>query len=197
MIRSLFHRSRDRALSLSLSPIAREIVKRHLTTLTPQKILNLEQTMKALDRDGVSGDVVECGLNQGGSAVLLALLAKPERRFLGFGTESGMESVMATFRAMGVDVDGRAVALRALAPKTPPDIEPKRTIALAHINCDWPSARQCLEAMASRLGSGGFFVLDDHNQPERCAEIVGNFLAKRREFSLVTAKAHTMMMRNA
>jgi hypothetical protein len=46
MIRSLFHRSRDRALSLSLSPIAREIVKRHLTALTPQKILNLEQTMK-------------------------------------------------------------------------------------------------------------------------------------------------------
>lgn len=89
-------------MSLSLSPVAREIVKRHLTTLTPQKVLNLEQTMKTLDRDSVPGDVFECGLNQGGSAVLLALLAKPERRFLGLGAESGMESVLATFRAMGV-----------------------------------------------------------------------------------------------
>jgi hypothetical protein len=196
MIRSLFHRSRDRALSLSLSPIAREIVKRHLTALTPQKILNLEQMMKALDRDGIPGDVIECGLNQGGSAVLLALLAKPERHFLGFGAESEMESVLGTFRAMGVDVDQRTVALRPLAPKEPPDIEPRRLVALAHINCGWPCARRCLGATAARLGSGGFLVLDDHNQPERYAEIVGNFLADHRDFSLVAAKGHTVLTRN-
>jgi hypothetical protein len=196
MIRSLFHRSRDRALSLSLSPIAREIVKRHLTTLTPQKVLNLEQTMKTLDRDGVSGDVVECGLNQGGSAVLLALLAKPERRFLGFGAESGMDSVLGTFRAMGVDVDGRAVALRPLAAKEPPDIEPRRSLALVHINCDWQCARRCLDATAAGLVAGGFFMVDDHNQPERCAEIVGNFVAEHRGFALVSAKGHTVITRN-
>lgn len=196
MIRSLFHRSRDRALSLSLSPIAREIVKRHLTPLTPQKILNLEQTVKALDRDGIAGDVVECGLNQGGSAVLLALLSKPERRFVGLGAESDMDSVSATFRAMGVEVDGRTVVLRVLMPKAPPDIEPKRSVALAHINCDWPSARQCVEALAERLAPGGFLMLDDHNQPERCSEFVGHFLARHRGFALAPAKAHTVVTRN-
>jgi hypothetical protein len=180
-----------------MSPIAREIVKRHLTALTPQKILNLEQTMKALDRDGISGDVIECGMNQGGSAVLLALLAKPERRFLGFGVESGMESVLGTFRAMGVDVDGRTIELRTLAPKEPPDIEPRRSVALAHINCDWQCARRCLDTAAARLGSGGFLVLDDHNQPERCAEMVGNFLTNHRGFSLSAAKAHTVISRNS
>lgn len=152
--------------------------------------------MKALDRDGVPGDVIECGLNQGGSAVLLALLAQPERRFVGYGAESGMESVMSTFRALGVAVDGRAVALRPLAPKESPDIEPKRGVALAHINCDWSGARRCLDTIAPRLGSGGFLVMDDHNQPERCAEMVGNFLANHRGFFLVAAKAHTVIGRN-
>lgn len=182
-------------MSLSLSPVAREIVKRHLTTLTPQKVLNLEQTMKTLDRDSVPGDVFECGLNQGGSAVLLALLAKPERRFLGLGAESGMESVLATFRAMGVDVDVRTVALRPLT-KEAPDIEPKRSLALMHINCDWQCARRCLEAAVSHLGSGGSLLMDDHNQPERCAEIVSSFLAGHRGFSLIAAKGHTVVTRN-
>jgi hypothetical protein len=184
-------------LSLSLSPVAREIVKRHLTTLTPQKILNLEQTMKTVDRDGIPGDAIECGLNQGGSAVLLALLAKPERRFFGYGAASEMDAVLSTFRALGVDVDGRVVALRTLVPRKPPDIEPKRSVALAHINCDWQtSARHCLDAMGARLSSGGFLMLDDHNQPERCTETVGRFLAEHRGFSLVGAKSHTVITRN-
>lgn len=184
-------------MSLSLSPIAREVVRRHLSTLTPQKILNLEQTMKALDRESIPGDVLECGLNHGGSAVLLALLAKPERRFVGYDVRDSLDDVLDTFRALGVDADGRSVALRVCAPNSAPEIEPKRTLALAHINCDWENcAPLCLETTAAHLSSGGFLMLDDHNQAERCTAVVGNFLVRHGEFSLVGAKAHTVVTRN-
>jgi O-methyltransferase len=184
-------------LSLSLSPIAREVVRRHLSTLTPQKILNLEQAMKTLDRDSIPGDVLECGLNHGGSAVLLALMAKPERRFIGYGMRNNLDDTLATFRSLGVDADGRSVALRVYSPDGAPEIEPKRALALAHINCDWEScAPLCLETTAAHLSSGGFLMLDDHNQSERCTAVVGNFLVRHGEFSLVGAKSHTVVTRN-
>jgi O-methyltransferase len=198
MIRSLFHRSRDRALSLSLSTLAREVAKQHLTTLTPQKLLNLEQTYRMVERKSVAGDVVECGVGLGGSAVLLASLCVPGRRFIGYDSfhEQPLEKVAATLRAFGVDVDGDRVALRHVSGEQSPALETERRIVLLHVNCDWPLGARCLDALAWRLSPGGAAVVDDRNEPSLCSAAVSKFLARERDFSALPGKGSTVLTRN-
>jgi predicted O-methyltransferase YrrM len=199
MIRSLFHRSRDRALALSLSTLAREVSRQHLTALTPQKLLNLEQTYRSIDRQNVFGDVVECGVGLGGSAALLASLSAPNRRFVGYDSfhEQPLEAVAATLRTLGVDVDGGRISLRHVRGDEGPSLEPGRRIGLLHINCDWPAGARCFEALAWRLSIGGAMVVDDRNEPSLCSAAVTKFLAHESGFSAIPGKGSTVLRRNA
>jgi hypothetical protein len=198
MIRSLFHRSRDRALSLSLSALAREVSRQHLTTLTPQKLLNLEQTFRAVERQNVAGDIVECGIGLGGSAALLASLCATGRRFVGYDSfsERPLAVVAATLRMLGVDVDGDRVSLRHVRDDEGPSLEPERRIALLHVNCDWPMGARSLEALGWRLSVGGAVVVDDRNEPSLCSAAVTKFLASESSFSAVPGKGSTVLRRN-
>jgi hypothetical protein len=199
MIRSLFHRSRDRALALSLSVLAREVSRQHLTTLTPQKLLNLEQTFRSIERQNVFGDVIECGVGLGGSATLLASLCTPSRRFVGYDSfrDQPLEAVATTLRSLGVDVDGDRIALRHVRGDDGPSLEPGRRIALLHINCDWPLGARCLEALAWRLSIAGAIVVDDRNEPGLCSAAVAKFLAREGGFSAVPGKGSTVLRRNS
>jgi len=199
MIRSLFHRSRDRALALSLSTLAREVARQHLTTLTPQKLLNLEQTFRIIDRQNVSGDVVECGIGLGGSAALLASLCPPGRRFVGYDSfrEQPLQAVATTLRTLGVEVDADRVALRHVRGDEGPSLEPGRSIALLHVNCDWPLGARCLEALGWRLSVGGMVVVDDRNEPSLCSAAVTKFLVQESGFSAVAGKGSTVLRRES
>ncbi|MGE5538995.1 MAG: TylF/MycF/NovP-related O-methyltransferase [Gemmatimonas sp.] len=198
MIRSLFHRSRDRALSLSLSTLARDVSRQHLTTLTPQKLLNLEQTFRMIDRKGVAGDVVECGVGAGGSAALLASLCVPERRFVGYDSfrDPPLDTVTATLRSFGIDLDGARVALRHTHGDDAPQLESGRRIALLHINCEWPWGARCLDALGWRVVPGGAIVLDDRNEPSLCSAAVSRFLGRERDFAAIPGKGSTVIGRN-
>jgi predicted O-methyltransferase YrrM len=198
MIRSLFHRSRDRALSLSLSALAREVSKQHLTTLTPQKLLNLEQTFRTVDRQNVSGDVVECGVGLGGSAALLASLCGHSRRFVGYDSfrEQPLDRVATTLRMLGIDGDRDRVSLRHVRDDSSPSLESERHIALLHINCDWPLAARSLDALGWRLSLGGMVVVDDRNEPSLCSAAVTKFLVRESGFSIVPGKGSTVLRRN-
>jgi hypothetical protein len=199
MIRSLFHRSRDRALSLSLSALAREVSRQHLTTLTPQKLLNLEQTFRTVDRQNVSGDVIECGVGLGGAAALLASLCAPTRRFVGFDSfrEQPLDGVVATLRSLGVEADGDRVSLRHVAADEGPGLEPGCRVALLHVNCDWPIGARCLDALGWRISVGGVVVVDDRNEPSLCSAAVAKFLARESGFTAVPGRGSTVLRRNA
>src|SRR5205085_4902995 len=63
-----------------LSPTARRVLAEHLTYLTPERLEELERCA----RDAPAGDFLEAGVALGGSAVVLASLMGPERRFHGY-----------------------------------------------------------------------------------------------------------------
>jgi asparagine synthase (glutamine-hydrolysing) len=55
-----------------------------LTFLDEARFDVLRRCLAAADADGVAGDVIEAGVAAGGSAIVLASLARPRRRFAGF-----------------------------------------------------------------------------------------------------------------
>jgi O-methyltransferase len=69
---------------LRLTRTARRVRARHLTYLSPQRLHLLERCAREVEARGVAGDVVEAGVALGGSAILLASLMGPDRRFHGY-----------------------------------------------------------------------------------------------------------------
>ncbi len=72
-----------RRAAATLGPVAREVRQQRLTYLSPRRLRTLERCARSLDRRGVRGDFVECGIALGGSAVLLASLGA-DRAFHGY-----------------------------------------------------------------------------------------------------------------
>lgn len=68
----------------ALSRVARRALAEHLTYLTVDKLRSLEACARAIDREGVPGDVVEAGVALGGSSIVLASTLSPGRRFHGY-----------------------------------------------------------------------------------------------------------------
>jgi asparagine synthase (glutamine-hydrolysing) len=55
-----------------------------LTYLSTTKLRNLEEAVATIEAEGVEGDLVEAGIALGGSGIVLATLAGPDRRFRGY-----------------------------------------------------------------------------------------------------------------
>jgi len=84
MLGTVTHRMANLRAQRSLHPTAREVRARRLTYLTPRRLLDLQSCMATVDAEGVPGDVLECGVALGGSAILLATLMGAERTFHGY-----------------------------------------------------------------------------------------------------------------
>lgn len=67
-----------------LTETAQAVREARLTYLTPAKLHNLERCLERIEAEGVEGDCVEFGVALGGSAILIATLMGPARRFTGF-----------------------------------------------------------------------------------------------------------------
>ncbi|MGW4394119.1 TylF/MycF/NovP-related O-methyltransferase [Amycolatopsis nivea] len=79
-LKSLARRAR-----IALLPAeARAVLRDRLTYLSPEKLARLTGAVQDVMRRGVPGDLLEFGVALGGSAVLLARHATPERQFHGF-----------------------------------------------------------------------------------------------------------------
>ncbi|MDO9352899.1 MAG: TylF/MycF/NovP-related O-methyltransferase [Solirubrobacteraceae bacterium] len=70
------------AIATRLSEVSRQVRRERLTYLPPQKLRSLERLVAALERDGVDGSFIECGVALGGSAIVLAKLG--DRPFAGY-----------------------------------------------------------------------------------------------------------------
>lgn len=83
-ISKLLPRMRNAAAKLSLSSTARSVMKARLTYLSARKLRVLERCARQLDREGIHGAFIECGIALGGSAILLSSLLSPQRNFHGY-----------------------------------------------------------------------------------------------------------------
>lgn len=66
-----------------LSETARRIKEERLTYLPVRKLVRIEAALSEIEKNNVTGDIVEFGVALGGSAILLARAAGKGRRFFG------------------------------------------------------------------------------------------------------------------
>lgn len=183
------------------------------TMLSKERLYALERSIQRIHREGIPGDVAECGTCRGGSAALMALWLKrlkSDRKIYVFDTFEGLppptrddpdydkaaqfvgkchgalEQVQELFRSLGV-LD-RAVFVKGLFQDTLP-VTPLPTLALLHLDGDWyESTRVCLDHLWDRVSPGGIIQIDDYGAWEGCSRAVDEFF---REFG-ITSPLHTI-----
>jgi len=80
---------------------------------------------------------------------------------------------------------GRVELHKGLFEATVPGVLAGRTIAFAHIDCDWyDPVAFCLAEIAPRLSVGGIVVLDDYNDYGGCRTAVDEFTVAHPDFQL-------------
>jgi O-methyltransferase len=155
---------------------------------------HLEELVDAA-RSAPPGDFVEVGVYRGGSAVLLAEVARATgRRLFLFDTFTGIPFRDAVDRhEVGDFSDTSLEMVREAVPDAtfcvgvfpdtmPDDIGP---IALAHVDCDqYRSVHDCCAHLGPRMAPGGVMVFDDPNVLDGASQAVReSFSADRIETS--------------
>jgi len=176
-------------------------------TMIPfSRMKNLYNLATRLEEEGRKGSFVECGVWNGGSAAIIASVAKdnPERQIWLFDSWEGLpapddcdiqctgkkgESGMARgamaavkkilFEKLKLSLD-RIHLAKGWFDKTIPDHRAGiGSIALLHLDCDWyASVKICLEELFSNVVEGGIIVIDDYGEWAGCKKAVDEFLAR-------------------
>lgn len=163
----------------------------------------LYRLTKEIDRLGVDGDIVECGVWNGGTAGIIGSESEksPRRRELWlFDSFQGLPQpkdvdgeraqtrggamvgdpakVMQILGRVGVS-SSRAHIVKGWFQDSFPTVSIAR-IALLHLDCDWyESVKLCLNTFYDRVQSGGFVALDDYGYYPGCKQAVDEFIAAR------------------
>ncbi|MBV9355241.1 MAG: class I SAM-dependent methyltransferase [Chloroflexi bacterium] len=165
------------------------------------RLVSLFRLARTVIREGVPGDVVECGVAQGGTAAVLARAVRASSRtvwlydsFEGLpppeavdgaaagqyvGTCRGtLGEVQTTLARAGVRGE-RTRLVKGWFEDTLPNAEVSQ-IALLHVDGDWyRSVRTCLESLYDRVAPGGVVVIDDYGHWPGCRLATDDFLRER------------------
>ncbi len=195
---------------------------RPITMCSYARLHGLYQASRQITTDGIPGDVVECGVARGGSAVLIGLtlqrLNAPRTMWL-FDTFSGMpkpssanpdfeiadlwtgkcvgtvDDVSASLTKFSLYEHSRLV--RGMFEETLPAADVSQ-IALLHIDGDWyESVRACLENLYDRVSPGGIIQFDDYGHWAGARKAVDEFLSARGIDGLVKLDYSGRQMRKA
>ena len=171
------------------------------TLVSREKLAALCRMIATLEREGVPGAIVECGVFKGGAAAVMARetgrrdvylfdsfegLPAPgpedgdiaRRQFEPGWCASTESDVAQAFAAAGAPTAGLHLVKGWFADTFPRTDVP--AIALLHVDADWyDSVRLCLETWFDRIVPGGFLVLDDYARWEGCTRATDEFLRSR------------------
>ncbi|MCK4790277.1 MAG: class I SAM-dependent methyltransferase [Desulfobacteraceae bacterium] len=151
------------------------------------RMQNLHRLLYRVERDHVLGDVVETGVAQGGSAILITLLvleAGLERQvwlydaFESLNPDGPQFEVVhdILFNTFGFDPQ-RVHLVKGLFKTTLPKY-PGRPIAFLHIDASgYEPVRCCLKNLYPHVQSGGWVVLDNYGVDKECRRAVNELLA--------------------
>jgi len=187
-----------------------QLLERRLTKLIlphtlvgAERIHNLYLLARRIDEEQIPGDVVECGVYNGGTAAVLARVATHSRMgrtvwlfdsFQGMphvtdadgedarewvGKALGSEQhVKELLRKTGANLD-RVRIVPGLFQDTFPSIQIPQ-IALLNLDADWyESIKLCLERFYDVVVPGGFVSIDDYGHWQGCRQAVDEFFQKR------------------
>jgi len=174
------------------------------TWLPPGRLKMLERHVAYIERAGIVGDVIECGVAAGGSAALLGLTMdrhRSERLLYLYDTFQGLPpptendpdvnkasqwtglcrgtvaEVQLLFQRLHVSTDRMRFVQGLFQETLGPTMEP---IALAHLDGDWyESTMTCLTHIWPALSVGGVMQLDDYGDWQGCRKAVDEFFVER------------------
>ncbi len=176
---------------------------RGYTAVFVPRLVALYKLSEEINQRSMPGDIVECGVYNGGSAAIMASLCEksPVSRsvwlfdsFEGLpkptdkdGNEApayegwchgDLSKVKEVLRKLRIP-ESRVHIVKGWFQDTFPKVEiPK--IAILHIDADWyESVKLCLEKFYDSVQPGGYIVLDDYGDWEGCRVAADEFLKKR------------------
>jgi O-methyltransferase len=176
---------------------------RGYTAVFVPRLVALYKLSEEINQRSLPGDIVECGVYNGGSAAIMASLYQkspvsrnvwlfdsfeglpkptdkdgdeaPEYEGWCHGDLSKVEEVL---RKLHIP-ESRVRIVKGWFQDTFPKVEiPK--IAILHIDADWyESVKLCLEKFYDSVQPGGYVVLDDYGDWQGCRIATDEFLKKR------------------
>ena len=173
------------------------------TLVGPERVHNLFVLAQRVEEEKIPGDVVECGVYNGGSAAILARFATRSGlnrttwlldSFQGMpettcedgdaakahiGKEVGDPArVNKVLRDVGANMS-RVRIIPGWFQDTFPSVSASQ-IALLNIDADWyESVKLCLETFYDRVVPGGFISFDDYGHWPGCRKAVDEFFQAR------------------
>lgn len=183
------------------------VVPRH-TMIAPRLLVAMRDLASDVARRGVVGDLVECGVWNGGSLAVLASAMGGARDAWAFDSFEGLPpptgddpELVRTNYYRGWNLGSPARVAEAWArcglPAERLHVVPGwfhetfpradvRSIAVLHIDADWhDSVRLCLERWYDRVPEGGVVILNDWNLYAGADKAVADFLAARAPGTMV------------
>ena len=173
------------------------------TLVSRERIHSMYNLARRIEAEHIPGDVVECGVCNGGTAAILGHFATRSRlartlwlldSFEGMPQttpEDGQNAVAHIGKEVGdvsrvkevlghADVDMKRVRIvKGWFQDTFPGLDIRR-IALLNIDADWhASVRLCLESFYDRVSHGGFISIDDYGHWPGCRKAVDEFFCSR------------------
>lgn len=172
------------------------------TLVGPERIRSLYDLARRIEAEKIPGDVVECGVCNGGTAAILAHFAthsRLERTVWLFDSFEGMpqpsdedekealahvgkevgdiEKVRLVLRLVGADITRVRIVKGWFQDTFRTVTIPK--IALLNIDADWyESVKLCLETFYDAVVPGGFISIDDYGHWTGCKRAVDEFFAE-------------------
>ena len=169
------------------------------------RLSTLNRLASRLEKEGVKGNFIECGVRNGGTAGVIAAAAKRDsgRHIWLFDSWEGFPepderdfSVMQEEAKKGEDL-GSEERVRELLFKRL-NVDSSRVhlvkgwfsdtlrekeigdVALVHLDCDlYESVKFCLENLYDRVVEGGYIVIDDYGYWKGCKQAVDEFIEHR------------------
>lgn len=192
-------------------------VKPTFTMVKSRNLLNLFSLIETVNAMNVPGDIVECGVWNGGASAMMAFAClntevPRDRRFWLFDSFEGLpppgprdgktenehffdgmcrgsvSSVEKVFEKLCLSLDNvRIVKGWFEATLSGAAID---QIAVLHIDADWyDSVKYVLETFYEKVVPGGFIVLDDYGYWDGCSRALEDFFAERKLTGIVLQKA--------
>ncbi len=185
------------------------ILKPRFTMVTNKNLITLYTLVERANSLRVPGDIVECGVWNGGSAAVMGLanattsVNVQERRIWLFDSFQGVppaterdgpverksyfegwnkgsiEKVKQVFSKIGVSLDNVRI-IPGWFNDTLRTAAVER-IAILHIDADWyDSVKLVLDVFYEKVVPGGFIILNDYNTWEGCNRALNDFITERR-----------------
>lgn len=170
------------------------------TLLSGERLYGLFKAIVAVEKEGIPGEVMECGAAAGGSAALMGLTLKSlgsDRLLWVLDTfegipaptaddPAGAEQYTGAFKGSLEDVGNlfnelgiKGLMLKGMFQDTLSAIKVGH-LAVLHLDGDWyESTKCCLENLYDRVSPGGFIQIDDYGHWEGCRKAVNEFFESR------------------